>query len=243
MKDKAEFYFNSSLVKAYLSESLMHSPPSPSSNDDDDAADLLGFTSPPPPSKRRIALTEAQLDCSPAIAEKVLRLADLHHRNLQTFTASVMKELDLEAHLVDIKSRDPELRTKRAKKIIKIQALQRMVFQQLESVESLLPLLQIRACSAGPCHVIFKYDCLLDLPKGGGGAWQGLTFQIAYAAPPSLSGSAPVAVWEDAGGGGIYDVSQQSTLAPRDAVKVWTVSMLVIEAEFCFNLLRVGVAE
>ncbi len=230
MKDKTEFYFNSSLVKSFLIESLVHCPPSPSSSfeGDDDAASLLGFSSPPPPSKRRVSLAEAQLECSAGIAEKVLRLADLHSRNLQTFTASVMRELDLEAHLADIKSRDPELRTKRAKKIIKIQSLQKMVFQQLESVESILPVLQNRALAVMPgfCHMIFKYDCLLDLPKGGGGAWQGLIFQIAFA-PPSSAAAAAIPVWEEVGCGGIYDVSQQTALVPRDAVKVQRVSCFV----------------
>lgn len=218
MKDKTEYHFSSSLLKSFLADSLVHCPPSPSSssNDDDDT------TLPPAPSKRRVALTEAQLECSTAIAEKVLRLADLHNRNLQTFTACVFRELDLDAHLADVKSRDPELRTKRAKKIIKIQALQKMVFQQLESVESILPLLQGRAAAVmpGPFHVIFKYDCLLDLPKGGGGAWQGLTFQIAYAASPSSSAPSSVPVWEEVGGGGIYDVTQHTALTPREVAKV-----------------------
>jgi hypothetical protein len=219
MSDKTEFYFNSSLVKAFLSDAHVNVPAAASlhsSQDDDDAA------LPPPPSKRRIMAVQAQLECSAAIAEKVLRLADLRHRNLQTFTTSVMRELGLQALLDDVKSRDPELKTKRAKKISKINDLQRMVFQQLDSVDSILPLLQGRTAGVAysACHVIFKYDCWLDLPKGGGVAWQGLTFDIAFSTPQSTSNPKSVPVWGEVGGGGVYDVTQQSTLTSRDAGKV-----------------------
>jgi hypothetical protein len=218
ISNKAEFYFNSSLMKAFISDSLVNVPPShplsANTNVDDE-------NSPPPPSKRRLAAAEAQLQCSAAIAEKVLRLADLRTCNLQTFTTSIMRELGLQALLADVKSRDPELKTKRAKRLIKIIDLQKMVFDHLGPVDSLLPLLQGRAASAtGACHVIFKYDCTLDLPRDGGSKWQGVTFQIALATPQSSPIPLSIPVWEDVGGGGIYDVTQQSALAPRDAGKV-----------------------
>jgi hypothetical protein len=233
MKDKSVYYFNSGLMKAFLSDSLVTCPPSPTSSmDDDDDAAL-----PPPPSKRRTTTIEVQLECSAGIAEKVLRLADLRNRNLQTFVAAVTRELELEAHLADVKSRDPELRTKRAKKIIKIQALQKMVLQQLECVDSILPLLQSRSTAAmpGACHVTFLYDCLLDLRKGGGGAWQGLTFQIAYATPQSSAAASSAPVWEEVAGGGIYDVSQQTAPAAREMAKVLQFSFLPCT---CFAALR-----
>jgi hypothetical protein len=243
MKDKSEYYFNSGLMKAFLSDSLVKYPPSPSSSmDDDDVAALPSL-----PSKRRTTAIEVQLECSAAIAEKVLRLADLRNRNMQTFVATVTRELDLEAHLADVKSRDPELRTKRAKKIIKIQALQKMVLQQLECVDSILPLLQSRSTTAmpGPCHVTFMYDCLLDLRKGGGGAWQGLTFQIAYATPQSSAAASSAPVWEEVAGGGIYDVSQQTAPAARDMAKVRQFSFLSWSwlVGSCFYSRRAGVAE
>jgi hypothetical protein len=220
MSNKAEFHFNSSLMKSFISDSLLNVPPphplSSTLNVDDQVP-------PPPPSKRRIAAAEAQLQCSAAVAEKVLRLADLRTCNLQTFTTSITRELGLQALLVDVKSRDPELKTKRAKRLIKIIDLQNMVFDHLGPVDSVLPLLQGRAASAaGACHVIFKYDCMLDLPKDGGSKWQGASFQIALATPQSSPIPLSVPVWEDVGGGGIYDVTQQSALVPRDAGKVWS---------------------
>jgi hypothetical protein len=214
MSDKSAFYFNSSLMKAYIADSLANAPAS--THDDEEASP------PPPPSKRRIAAAEAQLECSGAIAEKVLKLADLRSRNLQTFTASIMRELGLQTLLDDVKSRDPELKTKRAKKLSKLNDLQKIVFDQLGPVDSILPLLQGRVVGAvsGMCHVIFKYDCLLDLPKEGSCKWQGVTFQIAFAPPQSASNPLSVHAWEEVGGGGIYVVTQQSSAAPRGVSKV-----------------------
>jgi hypothetical protein len=219
MSDKTEFFFNSSLMKAFISDSLLNAPPphpSLSKHDDDDAEP------PPPPSKRRVVAVEAQLECSAAIAEKVLRLADLRTRNMQTFTTRIMRELGLQALMADVKSRDPELKTKKARKISKIIDLQKIVLDYLGPVDCILPLLQSRVVGSatGTCHVIFKYDCLLDLPKETGCKWQGVTFQIAFAPPQSLSTSLPTPVWEDIGGGGIYDVTQQNVMAARDVGKV-----------------------
>jgi hypothetical protein len=218
VSNKTQYYFNSSLMKSFIANSLVNTPPPPpqfSSHDDGEDIPL------PPPSKRRLASVQAQLECSPAIAEKILRLADLRHCDLESFTSDLRRELGLEALLADVQSRDPELKTLSAKKISNISALQKMVFQQLQPLDSILPLLHQRSATAsGAYHLIFKYDCFLDLPRGLGCAWQGLTFQIAYATPHSSTIPISVPVWEEVGVGGIYDVAQQVVASPRDSALV-----------------------